>query len=130
MKAFFSPITNPLGLVRPVLLGTIGSGSPRFLRWSYPVLVALLLLGVLASNAFAADDFLKPAEEGLTSLRTQIVGIASGIFALGIVAFGVWSAMMQRIAWERLWTFILAAIFVTVGPTGISYLFDTFGSGK
>lgn len=129
MKAL-SSITNPLGLVRPVLLGTVGSSSPRFLRWSYPVLVALLLLAVLASNAFAADDFLKPAEEGLTSLRTQIVGIASGIFALGIVAFGVWSAMMQRIAWDRLWTFILAAIFVTVGPTGISYLFDTFGSGK
>jgi type IV secretion system protein VirB2 len=120
-------LSNPLGLFKPLVFGTVGAKSPRFLRWSYPLLLAALLLAVWISGAQAAEDFLAPANEGLTSLRTQIVGIAGAIFGLGIVAYGVWSAMIQRILWEKLWVFILAALLVTVGPAGISYMFDTFG---
>lgn len=121
-------LSNPVGIFKPLVFGTVGAKSPRFLRWSYPLLVAGLLVLVWMARAHAAEDFLKPADEGLTSLRTQIVGIAGGVFGLGIVVYGVWSAMMQRIAWEKLWVFVIAAIFVTVGPTAVSWMFDTFGS--
>ena len=121
-------IAHPGAVFKPLVFGTVGANSPRFLRWSYPLLLAALLLLVWIAGAQAAEDFLAPANEGLTSLRTQIVGIAGAIFGVGIVAYGVWSAMIQRILWEKLWVFVIAALLVTVGPAGISYMFDTFGA--
>ncbi|CAA7619339.1 DUF6750 family protein [Magnetospirillum sp. UT-4] len=90
-------------------------------------LAAFALASVLAVPALAAGgaaDWIKPAEEGVTSITKSLVTIGGALIGLSIVGYGLWSAMNQRIEWSRIWTFFIAALLVTVGPMAIIWFID------
>ncbi len=86
-------------------------------------LVSLAVLGaafsfVLFSPALAADaDWIAPVEEGVTSLSDSLLTIAAPVIGLCIGGYGVWAALTGRLEFHRLWTFLIAALFIGAGPT-------------
>lgn len=85
-------------------------------------LASLISLPALAASG--AADWIKPAEEGITSLTKMLVTLGGALIGLSIVAYGLWAAMTQRIDWSKIWVFFLAALLVTIGPIAILWFID------
>lgn len=89
------------------------------------VVLGAALAVALAFPALAGDaDWIKPAEEGVTSLTTSLVTIGGALIGLSIVGYGLWAAMTQRIDWAKIWVFFVSALLVTVGPIAIIWFID------
>lgn len=86
------------------------------------VLASIIALPALAAGGSA--DWIKPAEEGITSLTKTLVTIGGALIGLSIVGYGLWAAMTQRIDWAKIWVFFVAALLVTVGPLAIIWFID------
>lgn len=82
------------------------------------IVMGAALAVALAFPALAADgaDWASPVNEGVTTLTKVIVGVAGGLIGLSIVIYGVWSAIQQRIEWQKLGIFFVCGLLVTVGP--------------
>ncbi len=89
------------------------------------LLVAFSIAGL--DPAFAQDaGWVQPAQQGVTSLTTNLVLLGGGIIGLSIVAYGLWAAMTQRIDWARLWVYFVAGLLVTGGPAAMTWLIQKF----
>jgi hypothetical protein len=86
-------------------------------------LLSLAILGgvitlVTVAPALAADaDWIKPVEEGVTSLSDNLVTIAGPVIGLCIGGYGVWAALTGRLEFNRIWIFLIAALFIGAGPS-------------
>lgn len=87
-----------------------------------------LALPALAAGGGSAD-WIKPAEEGVTSLTTSLVTIGGALIGLSIVGYGLWAAMTQRLDWARIWVFFIAGLLVTIGPAAIVWFIDLMKQG-
>ncbi|WP_096704165.1 DUF6750 family protein [Magnetospirillum sp. 15-1] len=81
---------------------------------------ALSALPVLltAGAALAADgaDWAAPVETAAKTLTTTLVTIAGAIIGLGIVGYGIWAALNQRIELQKIWIFFVCGLLVSIGP--------------
>lgn len=92
--------------------------------------LALLIICVIVCPAFAqTTDWTTPTTKGITTFTTQMVLVGGGIIGLSIVALGIWAAMTQRIDWDKLWIFFVAALLITIGPAFVTWLIKTFQGG-
>lgn len=80
--------------------------------------VGAALAVVSLAPAVAADaEWIKPVQEGVTSLSDSLATIAAPVIGLCIAGYGIWAALTGRLEFQRLWIFMIAALFIGAGPT-------------
>ncbi|WP_082830688.1 TrbC/VirB2 family protein, partial [Pseudovibrio sp. W74] len=87
--------------------------------------VKLFLFAVLLLNpasAFAAADWAAPAVDVFESLESGMVKIGTVTVGIGLVGYGVWSAIMGEMRWQKMLHYVLGAILIVAAPTAIRTL--------
>ncbi|WP_057463937.1 TrbC/VirB2 family protein [Pseudovibrio sp. POLY-S9] len=87
--------------------------------------VKLFVLAVLLLNptlAFAAADWAAPAVNVFTSLEDGMVKIGTVAVGIGLVGYGVYSAVFGEMRWQKMFQYILGAILIVAAPTAIRTL--------
>lgn len=80
----------------------------------------------LVCPALAADgaDWATPVNQGVSTFTKVLVGVAGGIIGLGIVCYGIWGTIQQRIELQKIWIYFAGGLLVTVGPLAIVWWID------
>lgn len=83
------------------------------------VFVALLLNPAVA---FAAADWATPAVDVFESLESGMVKIGTVAVGVGLVGYGVYSAVFGEMRWQKMFQYILGAVLIVAAPTAIRTL--------
>ena len=91
-------------------------------------LVAFTTLSLLSLHPALAQttDWSQPVQQGFSSLTVTVVAIAGGLIGLAIVIYAIMGAAKHKIEYEKLWTFIVAAAIIAVGPAAITWAIQKF----
>ncbi|QUS59111.1 TrbC/VirB2 family protein [Pseudovibrio brasiliensis] len=92
--------------------------------------VKLFLLAVLLLNpasAFAAADWAAPAVDVFESLESGMVKIGTVAVGVGLVGYGVYSAVFGEMRWQKMFQYILGAVLIVAAPTAIRTLVNLGG---
>ena len=97
-------------------------------------LLAFAAVGLVTFSASAlagsSADWLGGADDGLSSLTESLVTIGGNVVALGIVGYGVWGALNQRLEMRVMLMLFLSAALIALGSTIGPGLIEMFGSGS
>lgn len=77
-----------------------------------------LCVGCIALPALAdaGADWATPVETATKTLTGTLVSIAGAIIGLGIVGYGIWAALNQRLEMKVIWTLFICGLLVSIGP--------------
>ncbi|MGH0004358.1 TrbC/VirB2 family protein [Pseudovibrio ascidiaceicola] len=87
--------------------------------------VKLFVLAVLLLHpavAFAAADWAAPAVSVFEKLEGGMVKIGTVAVGVGIVGYGVYSAVFGEMRWQKMFQYILGAILIVAAPKAIRAL--------
>ncbi|MGH0004735.1 TrbC/VirB2 family protein [Pseudovibrio ascidiaceicola] len=99
--------------------------SSKNSKWFLTREVKLFVLAVLLLNptlAFAAADWATPAVDVFESLEGGMVKIGTVAVGIGLVGYGVYSAVFGEMRWQKMFQYILGAILIVAAPTAIRTL--------
>ena len=90
-------------------------------------LLAVLLLTPTAAFAAGSGDWAAPAVKTFENLESGMVKIGTVAVGIGLVGYGVYSAIFGEMRWQKMFQYILGAILIVAAPTAIRALISLGG---
>lgn len=82
---------------------------------------------LLASNAYANEDWVKPASKIIELLEDGLVQLGAGAVGLGIIGFGLYTVFTGEGNWKKLGVIFAGGICVFFGPAIAVTLLEAVG---
>lgn len=80
-----------------------------------PTICFLVVVASSPALAQSAGDWASSVNEAFSYLTSGVTSIAAVLIGLALTAFGLFSAVMQSINWQRFWYLIFGSVVVMVG---------------
>ncbi|MGH0004646.1 TrbC/VirB2 family protein [Pseudovibrio ascidiaceicola] len=101
----------------------MNSSETHSLTLRYTALACLTAFMCLnPALAFAAADWASPAVEVFSSLEGGMTKIGTVAVGIGLVGYGVYSAVFGEMRWQKMFQYILGAILIVAAPAAIRTL--------